>query len=345
MTRVRFVVLLVAVISGCSAPVIPEGRLVCVVDDDCPAEFECRTERCHRGFEDAGTWDAAAVDAADLGTLDGAAVADGGDSGPPDGGQPACDPTSPFGQAVPVGGLDDLDSIRSLTADELTVYFDSPRAPGTNGDLWRATRNAIGDPFSDLTRLVPPSTVTGDEDPAITRDGLTLYFTTYVPTATRYDIYVSTRALLSETFPIAVPFEAGATSSAGAHVAASGDVYFASGTPRQIYVRAKNGTAWDAPTPVFPSTPDLRTHVILDASETIAYFSSDAGGAGTLGELDIWVATRANPEAAFGMPSPLTAVNSSAREYAAFISDDGCRLYLNTSRGGQFAAYVATRSP
>ena len=103
--------------------------------------------------------------------------------------------------------------------------------------------------------------------------------------------------------------------------------------------------AWNPPTAVFPPTSDLRTHLILDASETTAYFSSDADATGTLGGLDIWVATRANPEATFGEPTPLTVVNSSSRDYAAFVSDDGCRLYLNTNRGGAFRAYVATRFP
>jgi hypothetical protein len=74
------------------------------------------------------------------------------------------------------------------------------------------------------------------------------------------------------------------------------------------------------------------------------YFASDkiAG----LGGLNIWVASRASKNGTFNVPSLVPNVNTEFDETPTFISNDGCRLYISTSRPGgpgKQDVYVATR--
>ncbi len=68
------------------------------------------------------------------------------------------------------------DSRPWLTADELTLYFESDRNLATGYDLWRASRDSVADPFSPPVPVPQMASPSLEGSPALTPDGLTLYY-------------------------------------------------------------------------------------------------------------------------------------------------------------------------
>ena len=64
----------------------------------------------------------------------------------------------------------------SLSADGLTLYFASDRVVPLDMDLWVATRPDTDSPFGTPQPLVELNTGEQDLDPALTPDGLELFF-------------------------------------------------------------------------------------------------------------------------------------------------------------------------
>ncbi|MEM9489494.1 MAG: hypothetical protein AAGC55_10140 [Myxococcota bacterium] len=112
--------------------------------------------------------------------------------------------TGPFAAPTPIGGafdpgdgqqIDEDDP--SLTADLLEMYFDSNRhLPGGDGAIWVSKRVSICDDWEAPERLRDLSLLhPNTSDPAISPDGLTLWFATITedPKDTSQIIYVTTR--------------------------------------------------------------------------------------------------------------------------------------------------------
>ncbi len=68
------------------------------------------------------------------------------------------------------------DSRPWLTADELTLYFESDRTLATGYDLWRASRDSIAEPFFPPTPVPQMASPSLEGSPALTPDGLMLYY-------------------------------------------------------------------------------------------------------------------------------------------------------------------------
>lgn len=84
----------------------------------------------------------------------------------------------------------------SISADGLTIYFDSDRLGGLgNGDIWYATRPDICFPFGPSMNLTEVNSEVLDANPSISRDGLELYFARSIRPSDpqTYDIMVATR--------------------------------------------------------------------------------------------------------------------------------------------------------
>jgi len=58
-------------------------------------------------------------------------------------------------------------------------------------------------------------------------------------------------------------------------------------------------------------------------------------------DFDIWTASRPGPTGKFDTPVPVTELNTAISDRPAWISADGCRLYI--SRGDTRAMYVASK--
>ena len=89
--------------------------------------------------------------------------------------------TSPWLEGVDISELNALGRIANptLTEDELTIVFSGSNLSGGMGayDLWMATRPAPDLPFSNVINLVEANSSDSEYHPALSGDGLALYFT------------------------------------------------------------------------------------------------------------------------------------------------------------------------
>jgi hypothetical protein len=100
-----------------------------------------------------------------------------------------------FGPAAPVAELNSPapDVQPNVRKDGLEVVFASARKVGFGQDIWSATREAAGDPWSEPVNLGDKiNTPLNETRPSLSRDGRTLYFG-HGPLVGPADIWVSTR--------------------------------------------------------------------------------------------------------------------------------------------------------
>jgi hypothetical protein len=64
-----------------------------------------------------------------------------------------------------------------------------------------------------------------------------------------------------------------------------------------------------------------------------------------MGGLDVWQARRSSPTGPFLDPAAILTVNTPGLDAPSDVSEDGCRLYITTTRDGKTGIYVATRPP
>ncbi|HUJ60246.1 MAG TPA: hypothetical protein VLX92_17185 [Kofleriaceae bacterium] len=84
----------------------------------------------------------------------------------------------------------------ALSADQLTIYFESETGPGGTLELWQASRAGLADAFGAPSRIPDIANPSGDNsDVSITADGLALYFASNRQTGLGGDdLYVATRS-------------------------------------------------------------------------------------------------------------------------------------------------------
>jgi hypothetical protein len=96
------------------------------------------------------------------------------------------------------------ESLISLTADELTIFWQSARPDGTGAiDIWTASRSTTDQPFGNIRELSELNTVNNDGGPCISPDGLTLFFNCMYRAGGdegTTGIYKTTRSSLSDPF-------------------------------------------------------------------------------------------------------------------------------------------------
>ena len=94
------------------------------------------------------------------------------------------------------------DHLPWLSADELTLYFTSQR-DSSRSDIYVATRTSRGAPFSGVRAVDELSTDSTDENPALSEDGLAIFFDS--DRGGNYDIWTATRERASEPFAPPAP--------------------------------------------------------------------------------------------------------------------------------------------
>ena len=109
---------------------------------------------------------------------------------PPDDAPRMCDPTAKFGAPMPIPGLGMFEGgTARLSPDELTIYFSANSA-----DLWVAHRNTLMEAFETPTLITAQNSSAADVDPAVSSDGLTLWFGSNRIVNEGLHLYVATRA-------------------------------------------------------------------------------------------------------------------------------------------------------
>lgn len=270
----------------------------------------------------------------------------GSDGSTGTGALPTClDSASAFGEPMPLDRLNtDAGEGRPwLSADELTVHFGSNRDGGLGGfDLFVAARDDIDAPFGTPTRLA--ISTNGEEfSPALTEDGLTLYFTH------DYDTYVSTRASVVAEFSTPAPV-AGINDVAGDYhpwISPDGDVlYFNSERTgnSEIFVTQRGpGGAFTEPVLVGElNSEGTEDFPVLSEDRLSIFFASTRPGG--LGGPDIWTASRSTMDDGFGTPTNVEELNTTDQDHPGWLSTDGCRLYVIRVVDGTRNIFVAQRS-
>jgi len=205
----------------------------------------------------------------------------------------------PWGQPVNLGptvNSSAWDSCPSISADGLSLFFESKR-PGGSGDddIWVTSRPTPDGDWGPPVNLGPTvNSSAWDSCPDISADGLSLYFCSYRPGGSgSCDLWVVTRATVSD--PWGQPVNLGPT--------------------------------------VNSSTFDYGPGISADG--LCLFFFSTWPEFKWTGDDDIWVTTRASTSAPWREPVNLgPTVNSSVRDFAPETSRDGCMLYFTSNRPG-----------
>jgi Concanavalin A-like lectin/glucanases superfamily/WD40-like Beta Propeller Repeat/Dockerin type I domain len=236
------------------------------------------------------------------------------------------------------------DGSPDVSADGLTLYFDSLRADGLGSwDIWMTTRQTTNSEWGPAVPLPSPvNSYYSDSGPSISADGLSLYFA-----SERFggyggpDLYVAPRRTIEE--PWGTPVNLGPivnSSSYDNHPSISADgltLFFESARDGgyDIYVtqRATTDSEWIAPMSLGPATNTIYNELSPDISSDGLSLFFDRRGA--TGDRDIWVLAR-NPRS----DGPTVAVNlgppvdTGYEDTDPSISADGRTLYFASTRPG-----------
>lgn len=268
-----------------------------------------------------------------------------------------CDLAKPFGQPTALSELNttNADAYVRLSPDEQTAYVASIRPSGAGDyDIYVATRPDVTMPFGALSPIEAIDTANGDDVPTVTADGLTMVFS---DSATGlYDLYMTTRTSAAGSFGPPIPVAGINDPTEYDHTPyLSPDgmtLYFAStrgtaGVSYDLYrtTRRNLTSTFGTPTKITElSTGDGDSDPVVSPDGLTLYFTSYRNG-GT-GSSDIWVASRASTGDPFGIATNVTELNTTMAEWPTWISNDGCRLYFGSDRGGGMGGHdlwVATR--
>jgi len=242
-----------------------------------------------------------------------------------------------------------IDGAPSLEASGLELYFNSDR-PGGYGqsDLWVTTRAATNQPWGAPANLGPTvNSSYGDAEPAISADGLLLYFSSDRPGGYGgWDLWVTARAATNQ--PWGAPVNLGPTLNSSSREAAPDisadglEMLFASNRPggygkTDIWVSKRPATnaLWTAAVNLGPivnsSAFDWDPSISADGL-MLFFWSYRPGGRGGA---DIWVTTRATKIDPWLAPVVnLGPTNSSDHDTGPSISSDGLMLYFASDRPG-----------
>ncbi|MBW2731945.1 MAG: PD40 domain-containing protein [Deltaproteobacteria bacterium] len=237
----------------------------------------------------------------------------------------------------------------TLTSDGLEIYFNKEIYANTEYQIFKSTRSSLLGPWTPPVQVMELSGV-GESNPAITADGLTLYFSR----GGTWDLWVTTRMTRSTTW--SAPIELSHLNSEtykdlvgsvdGSHLflwfssdrLGSNDVH-----DLFLSTRATTADTWEAPAPVVELNTvatDERS-AWSNAGATVLYFVSDREGG--LGGLDVYRTQRASSTAPFDPPALIGELNSPDAEDDPWLSDDQRTIYFSSNRSGIGQLYKATR--
>ena len=194
--------------------------------------------------------------------------------------------SDPFGTPTLMNNIatNQMERNHSLSPDGLTLFFATDRNGGLGAlDLWMVTRDDTSDEFTNgnaVALTVVNSTMT-EYFPTISRDGLTLYFSSNrTGGAGNYDLWKSTRSTLTGLF--GAPTNVGPPINTGAGESALAFTH----DELTLYLQSNRGTDnWDmwrserATTTSGFSTPVAIPELSTDNTEYIRWVSPDGNRA------------------------------------------------------------------
>jgi WD40-like Beta Propeller Repeat len=263
------------------------------------------------------------------------------------GAKPAtCSPSTPFGTPVLVAGLDPdaHGSSPHLTQDERVVFFTG--VDGASTGIFRASRATRDMPFGTAELVPGINSDSNDNDPTVSSDGLTLVF--HSGRNGTNDVWWAKRANVAADFgaaTLAPGISTNAYEGQGFFHVATSELWFVSngaGTFDIFRAKLENGTFGVATSVAEVSSPQDDFLPFLSQDGLTIYFSSTRDGG--KGGQDLYLATRTDPNGAFGKPTAISELNTDVSEQAGSLSPDGCRIYFSRQGGaGGQQIFVAER--
>ena len=273
---------------------------------------------------------------------------------------PSCDLRKEFDPPTLLASVSTagLEGSPKLSDDEMTIYFDALRSPEPTWDLYTAKRTSLTDSFGTPV-LLGTGVNTADMQefaPNVSPDGLSIFFERQDPNTFVDNFWVATRTKTTDPFGTAAPISGVNLPEYQGKLDVRGD------GADLFFVKKGTGTTyhlWEAQRMAGGSYV-LNNLTSLNSTGTseeygsavskdglVLYFGSTrtAGTGGRTGN-DIWVATRASITDPFGLPTLVGNVNSVKDDEPTWLSNDGCRLYLQSDRAGGAGMqdiYVAAR--
>jgi len=272
----------------------------------------------------------------------------------------------------PVVNTSFIDQGVSVSKDGLSLYFHCGNCPGNIGgaDIFVSQRASLDDPWGAPQRLGPAiNTAANEQAPRLSRDGHRLFFhSDRLGGFGGQDLYVARRRDKRDDFgwePAvslggavnttadevnADPFEDDANGTSLLYFASGGtggtDIYTSTLLPDATYGPGVLVTELNS------SSVDRQPAIRRDGLEI--FFASDRPG--TIGALDLWVATRATTSDPWSTPVNVgPVVNSTLIDARPALSFDGTTLFFQSTRPGAvgcssptgpcvFDLWVTTRS-
>jgi hypothetical protein len=214
-----------------------------------------------------------------------------------------------FSPPALVAALSDPDAIDedpTLTGDLLEVFFMSTRAG--DRDVWTARRDSADATWGAPTRVAELDSPASDWAPAVSLDGLRIWFASDRDDVGRGQLWRASRASRQAAWDAPAPIAE----------LASGAIDFA------------------------PSVDATETTLMLSSNRASAV--ATAGGA----DFDIYVATRGTTGAAWGWPAPVAGINDGpgqdVDEYDPFVAQAGLVVFFTSMRSGMGDLYWSSRS-
>jgi hypothetical protein len=258
----------------------------------------------------------------------------------------------------------DGDQGPAISKNGLSLYFGSMRPGGFGAsDIWVSQRAAADEPWGPPMNLGAVVNTPGvDNIPALSRDGHLLFFNSdREGTSGGADIWVSYRDNVHDDFGWQTPVNAGAgVNSPALELGASYLENDRDGAPLLFFGRGAtladpdiymsqwqpDGSFGDAVlVPELSSAQsDQRPSVRFDGLEMFLF----SNRAGSLGNSDLWVSTRATVFDAWETPRNLgPIVNSTSADAQPYIAADRLTLFFMSNRPGGcggFDLYMTTRT-
>jgi len=239
----------------------------------------------------------------------------------------------------------------SLSADGKLLYFAARYSSNGSGEDIYTARRTEGSSFSSVESLDSVNTAYDDGTPSISADGLTLYFYSKRPGGKGgRDLWMTSRPTLQGSFGGEKPLAA-INSSDDDHVpwVSADELTILWGSERggspDLYISTRSSKSEDFANPAVlggvNGSSSREDRAALSRDGLTIYFISNR--AGTLGDLDIWTATRSRSDVAFSGITNLKVVNTANSDIDVALSADETELFFSSNRAGQYDLYRSVR--
>lgn len=233
-----------------------------------------------------------------------------------------------------------------LTLDGLTLYFDS----GTgNTEIFAATRPGRDQAFGTPVALPELTSTNEDTGLVLSDDGLVGVIGSSRPGSQGFDLWHVERTVAQATFmpPSLNPFAAlnDSQNQYDGYLLPDGLTVIysesdgAGGNRLRQATRSSRTVPFAAPV-MIPGTGTISIEADPDLSRDRRVLAFSATF-----PLQLYAAVRASPNAAFGAPFELSAINGPNHDGDPAFSADGCELFFVSDRGGNRDLYRATLTP